>query len=209
MSLDNLVIDFMSVGGENYLLKKEELNFQIVPSNEQNETEYLSFIDLGECETILREFYKISDDEKLIVVKVDFQNTGYLVPKVEYDVYNPYTLEKLDLGLCNQTKIDILVPVILNEEDLFKYNTSSEYYKDLCFTYTTEEGTDITLDDRKNEYIDKNMSLCESNCEYTGYKNTTKKAVCNCEVKKNITLTPEPPLESAVLPQACTPDCRR
>ena len=84
-----------------------------------------------------------------------------------------------------------MVPVILNEEELFKFNTSSEYYKDLCFTYTTEEGTDITLDDRKNEYIDKNMSLCESNCEYTGYKNTTKKAVCNCKVKKNITLSSE------------------
>ena len=83
------------------------------------------------------------------------------------------------------------MPVSLNEEDLFKYNTSSEYYNDLCFTYTTEEGTDIILDDRKNEYVDYNMSLCESNCEYTGYNNETKKAICNCQAKTNITLNSE------------------
>ena len=36
------------------------------------------------------------------------------------------------------------------------------------------------------------MSLCESNCEYTEYNNIIKKAVCNCEVRKdNISLNSE------------------
>ena len=30
------------------------------------------------------------------------------------------------------------------------------------------------------------MFLCESNCEYTEYNTTTKKSVCNCEVKSKI-----------------------
>ena len=30
------------------------------------------------------------------------------------------------------------------------------------------------------------MSLCESNCDYTYYNSTTKKAICNCKVKNNI-----------------------
>ena len=191
ISLDNLVTDFISAGGDNYLLKQEELNFQIVPADKQNETEDLSVINLGECETILRRIYQIGDDEPLIIVKVDFHNTGYLAPKVEYEVFNPISLEKLDLEVCNEIKIDILVPVSLKEEDLFKYNTSSEYYNDLCFAYTTDEGTDIILDDRQNEYIDNNMSLCTSNCEYTGYNIETKKAICNCQPKTNITFNIE------------------
>ena len=30
------------------------------------------------------------------------------------------------------------------------------------------------------------MFLCESNCEYTEYNISTKKSVCNCEVKSKI-----------------------
>ena len=109
-------------------------------------------------------------------MKSDLYNTGYLTPKVEYEVYNPITLEKLDLVVCNQTKIDIFVPVSLNTKEPFKYNKSSEYYNDLCYAYTTEDGTDINLNDRKIEYAENNMSLCdELNCEYTGYNNITKK----------------------------------
>ena len=191
-SLDSLVNDFLSNGENSLVVNQEDLSLEIVPSDKQNEIGELSVINLGDCEAKLKQKYKINDDESLVIVKIDYYNTGYLVPKVEYDVYNPLTLEKLDLDVCNDTKIDILLPVSLKEDDLFKYNTSSEYYNDFCFPYTTEDGTDIILTDRKNEYVDNNMSLCDSNCEYTGYNNVTKKAVCNCEVRKdNISLNSE------------------
>ena len=191
-SLDSLVNDFLSNGEKNLVVNQEDLSLEIVPSDKQNETGELSVINLGDCEAKLKQKYEINDEESLIIVKIDYYNTGYLVPKVEYDVYNPLTLEKLDLDICNDTKIDILVPVSLKEDNLFKYNTSSEYYNDFCFPYTTEDGTDIILTDRKNEYVDNNMSLCESNCEYTEYNNIIKKAVCNCEVRKdNISLNSE------------------
>ena len=41
----------------------------------------------------------------------------------------------------------------------------------------------IILNDRKNEYIDKNLSLCENNCTFSGYDSDTKKALCECETK--------------------------
>ena len=38
---------------------------------------------------------------------------------------------------------------------------------------TSEEGTDLTLYDRKNNYNEKNMSLCEINCTLKYYDSNT------------------------------------
>ena len=46
---------------------------------------------------------------------------------------------------------------IFDPEDLF--------FNDLCFPFQTENGTDITLQDRRQD-IFQNLSLCEENCEY-------------------------------------------
>ena len=190
-TLENLVSKYIREIGDNLKIEEENLNFQIISTELQDEYDNISFINLGECETRLRGKYNITSNYSLIIAKIDLYNTGYSIPKVEYDIYNPITKEKLDLDICNDTKIDILVPVILNEDELFLYNTSSDYYNDLCFPYTTTEGTDIILDDRKNEYINNNMSLCEDNCEYTGYNIETKKAICNCNVKMATALISE------------------
>ena len=52
----------------------------------------------------------------------------------------------------------------------------------------TENGTDITLTDRKNEYNENNMALCEVNCKYDGYNSKVKKSKCECEIKSNMSL---------------------
>ena len=41
--------------------------------------------------------------------------------------------------------------------------------------------------DRQNEYKNNNYSLCESNCDYTNYNTTTKKALCECKPKGSFT----------------------
>ena len=92
---------------------------------------------------------------------------------------------------CKDIKIKINTPVKIDEKNEFKYNPLSDYYKDVCFTYTSESGTDISLKDRKNEFFNKNMSLCEQNCDYKEYYSDTKKVSCECEVKIKIPLISE------------------
>ena len=70
---------------------------------------------------------------------------------------------------------------------MFKYNISCDYYNDICFPFTIEYKTDIILIDRRKEYIN-NMSLCESNCELTGYKFNKKEAICECNIKIKLPL---------------------
>ena len=84
--------------------------------------------------------------------------------------------------------MNINIPVTLNEEEIFKYDPKSEYYTDDCNPYTTENGTDILLSDRQNEFINNNMSLCESGCEFEKYDAEKKMVMCKCELSKLIYL---------------------
>ena len=122
---------------------------------------------------------------------MDIYREGSSIPIIEYEVYDSNTKNLLNLSICNDTKIQMLVPVIIDEKNINKYNSSDEYYNDICYTYTTESGRDIILNDRKNEFIINNMSICETKCEYEGYELDSKKAKCECEVKIRIPLMSE------------------
>ena len=41
----------------------------------------------------------------------------------------------------------------------------NNYYNDICCKATSESGTDISLKDRRKEFVENNMALCEENCE--------------------------------------------
>ena len=68
--------------------------------------------------------------------------------RVDYEIFNFETKEQLNLTICQNTKIKILMPAIIDENEEFKYNISSDYYNNICYIYTTKNGTDITLKDR-------------------------------------------------------------
>ena len=60
------------------------------------------------------------------------------------------------------------------------FNENSSFYKDKCTPFTTENGTDILLNDRQNTYYNENIDLCENTCVYVNYNSTTKRAKCQC-----------------------------
>ena len=64
-----------------------------------------------------------------------------------------------------------------------KFNTSSGYFNDICYTTTTDDGTDISLKDRKNEYIEGDYIICQDDCEFSAYNFEIKKAKCECLAK--------------------------
>ena len=90
-------------------------------------------IIFDKCENILRENYNISKDELLYIKKIDIFEEGMNIPKIEYEVYRKISkryLEKLNLSICKNTDIDILVPIILSE-NIDILNSSSGYYNDI------------------------------------------------------------------------------
>ena len=150
-------------------------------------------INLGLCENILKQAYNISNNTSLYLLIIDVEQEGMKIPKVEYEVYNINNEDNfmlLNLSLCKNIKIDISIPVEIND-NIDKYNASSGYYNDLCYQTKSIYGTDICLEDRRDEFIKNNLTLCEENCELSDYDYIYKKAKCSCEIKIKIPLLEE------------------
>ena len=174
---------------------KENLIFILTSTKNQKnlENENNITMDLGECENILKKSYGISLNESLYILQILSEEEGMKIPKLEYEVYYPfydnnnnYNLTKLNLALCKDIKISVSIYVEINDT-LDKYNPKSDYYNNICYKYTTESGTDICLKGRQNEFVEKNMSLCEENCELIDYNYSSKKVQCSCDIKLKVT----------------------
>ena len=180
-----LIFNTINEEKQDLIIEEDSMVYQLTSPNNQNNNEYYNYsiILLGDCEKKLREHYNINDNRTLIIFKLEYFEEGSLIPIVEYEIYYPYKNEKLNLSICEDIPIDLVIPVTINENEIYKYNLSSDFYNDICFPYTTENGTDIILTDRKNEYYKKNLALCEDNCVFVKYDKRTKKAICQCKVK--------------------------
>ena len=95
--------------------------------------------------------------------------------------------------MCEADTISLYIPVELNEELLALYeelqnsgydlfNIEDPFYNDICATYTTSDGTDVLLSDRKNDYYSNNYTTCQSNCEYASFDSESKLLKCECTV---------------------------
>ena len=172
--------------GEDEVIETEKITvtFTTTQNQKNNQNSSVTIVDLGECENILRKYYNISKNQTIYMKKIEVVQDGMNIPKIEYDVYSKIgnKLEKLNISVCENTKIYLSIRTILSDS-LDIYNSSSGYYNDICYTATSESGTDISLNDRKNEYANK--ALCQDECELSDYDYTTQKVNCSCDVKES------------------------
>jgi hypothetical protein len=138
MRKDNIFISFTTLNKKNNYLNDNKIN-----------------INLGKCEKILKNFYNISHNYSLYILLIEIKLNEIRIPKIEYEVYYPLNnnnLFPLNLSLCKKEKIDLLIPILLNDS-IEKYDPKSNYYNDICSKATSNSGIDINLNDRKNEYF--------------------------------------------------------
>ena len=99
-------------------------------------------IELGECETLLRQFYNLTNNNTLYIIKIEVKQNGMKFN--EYDVYSKLggiNLVKLNISICRETKIALSIPITLPHElDTFYspynydiFNSSSDFCNDICF----------------------------------------------------------------------------
>ena len=190
--LDHLLKNLLNGDKKDLIKIVNNSLYQITTTYNQNyqENKTNSSIIFGECENILKKKYNLSQNESLIIFKMEHNIEGLLIPLITYQIFNPKTKQIMDLNYCRASNISIKIdiPVLIKENKLFKYEQNSAYYEDICYTYTTENNTDIALYDRYIEFNKKNLSLCPSNCLYNKYDNISKKVTCICEIQNNIFL---------------------
>ena len=188
-SIDTLLLNIVE-NKISYIIKEESQIYQIstISYQKENKDSNLTIIDLGKCENILKKANGIDEDEELIIFKIDNFFQGFNIPIIEYVLFNQNGNLKLNLSYCDETLVKYYIPLSLsiNQNELYKYNSSSQFYNDGCYQYKSEYGTDMTLYDRKNDYNEKNLSLCEVNCLFKGYNSKTLKVECECIIKNKI-----------------------
>ena len=160
-----------------------------------DETSYLSIIDLGECGKLIKDYYNIPEGQSLILLKYEKITEIVSERNIQYELYHPITKELLNLTICENTAIDVYVPVNFPEEtkqiyeelekqgyDLFNPNDS--FYQDICTPFKSKDGTDVLLSDRKNDYYKNHNdnTQCQGNCKYVDYLSNLNYLKCECNV---------------------------
>mgnify|MGYP002626427099 CR=1 FL=1 len=179
----NITSLLANIDHENFFKKIDNKKYLI--STLSNQEQNLSFIDLGDCETKLKN-KNDNITEELIIYKIETIYDGIKIPIIEYDIYLKNGT-KLNLDICkNNNSITYFLPVSIDSSEIFKYDPESSFYNDRCDKYTSGNGTDMTLYDRKIEYNICNLSLCEVNCTFKGYDINTSKVECDCKINTGI-----------------------
>ena len=182
--INDLLNDIINKG-KNITKSIGKITLQLIEIENQKKDSNISLIDFGECEQILRDNYGL-ENSSILLYKIDIPIEGYSTISVQYELYETYNYTLLNLDYCNKSSINIHVPVKINENEVDKYNPSSEFYNDICYPHSNENGADVILVDRKNEFIDNNLTLCDDDCEFKEYDSINEKAICKCKVKKSM-----------------------
>ena len=104
--------------GIDEIIETEKMKITLTTTENQrnNINENLTYVNLGECEELLREFYNLTNNSALYMIKLEISQEGMKIPKIEYYVYsklNGKNLIKLNLSECQNTKISLSIPVML------------------------------------------------------------------------------------------------
>ena len=155
----------------------------------------ISSIDLNECEDILKKEYNISDP--LTILKIDLKRKDTPTTQVEYLIINPENGDILNISKCDNVKIDIYSPsnfsqdyhnliIQMKEQGYDIFDPKDPFYNDICSPYNSENDTDVLLIDRKKDFYNPNLSLCEDICEYKHFDIKVSKVKCECDKKTEI-----------------------
>ena len=113
--------------------------------------------------------------------------------EIEYPLHD-YINESVSINKRNsEYLVENIIQMNKDFPEVDISNLSDSFYNDVCFLFTSDVGTDMTLNDRRQEYY-INYSLCEDNCTLINVKNkdTNPRAVCICDMKTHLFFNQKP-----------------
>ena len=110
--------------------------------------------------------------------------------KVEilYPLSNYYNEASLLSSRNKENLTDNIYNMYLHYPDVELSNISDPFYNDICNTFKTDVDTDMTLNDRRDEYYIA-ASLCEDGCEIVKISNKESNepaSLCKCNLKYEV-----------------------
>ena len=180
------------------IIEYQDIKFEVLNSSIVKGLDcdcHLGSIDLGECETILKNYYNLDTLLPLIILLINSNSkSDSLVNTLNYYIYSQNG-EKLDLSLCSDIKISVYNTIrdngtvnidlikLLTNEGINLFDINDIFYQDRCFPFGLN-GNDVTINDRIKD-IYYNISICESKCDFLEYNEVNKRVECDCTIKNN------------------------
>ena len=149
-------------------------------------------VNFGNCYNKVQNKYNITEDLIVLVInKMDESNN----PLTSYSFFDPKSGEKLSTEICNNdtiliveniltlleennTNYDLMIDLI--EQGINIFNSSDDFFSNLCYDYNLKTSKDIALKDRLKLFY-PNISLCDSKCSQTSVNLEQKTANCECQ----------------------------
>ena len=169
-------------------------------NNDINKNDFVSELNITDCEYDLKNKINIPDDMEIIVVKIDLRRNDTISTQVEYELFDPVAKSLIDLSSSTCKSIVYKSPIYVNDSyykkikeihkegyDIFFINNL--FYSDICVPfYDKNFNADLTLEKRQIVYYYMNANLCEKKCTYDGFDIEPLKAICSCPIKTVVDL---------------------
>ena len=199
-SIENLVKTYSSEYSytDNHVTqyKNEEYNTIIYKNKDCINELSLDFpeINFGNCYNKIQTENNITDDLIIAIINIIEDDNN---PITSYSFFDPKTGDKLNTEICKNDTILIEENILslLNENmsnynakiSLMKqginiFNSTDEFYTNLCYDYNYDTKKDIAFQDRLKVFY-PNISLCDPGCTQTSIDFENFTATCECQFK--------------------------
>ncbi len=140
------------------------LSLSIIKFDNTSSSSSNFYLDISECESLLKELELINNTSSLYILQIEINREDEVVNQFEYSIYLSNGT-KVNLTLCSGTKVNITTSInktlVENYEKAFNifnkygydiYNVEDPFYIDICSIFTSDNDTDVALDDRKKDH---------------------------------------------------------
>ncbi len=168
---------------DDLIVNGESEIYEIMEIDHQNLYEDLTFIDFSQCINYLKLQQNLLNIHQFYVFKIEHLLPSYKIPVIEYLIFID-TGQILD---CDNQPLYYKIKVKnIDEESLYLYNKSSDYYNEECMVYKSKNDTDLTLYSRRMDYNKNFMSVCEKDCDFINYNPSSSIVECKCNSNSRI-----------------------
>ena len=179
----NLILEQVYNNNENLIMQTNENIYQISSFKNGIEFKTNTKINFTDIQDEFSKIFILNSDSRLVIFSTEIHIKGIYIPIVQYSIYDLETGTKLDLNKASNIEIIIKVPAKINTTQDYKHNPFHKYYYDPCIREESDDGFDLTIDTRIDEYAKNNYSLCEVNCEFISLDTESKIVTCKCKIK--------------------------
>ena len=213
---NNISIELTSVK-----LELEKLAELLSGKTTTETTNTTSILDISECEEVLKKKYGLKDEEQLMIIKGDTLkqlSEQYLGNQVDYQLFSTSLGAFLPLKDCKEKQATVTITNPFNIENLFSqlasktgsvinngydaFSSESPFYNDVCTPFTNENGNDVLLDERRSDYFNEVLNICEKGCTFIEYNPNSHLYSCKCPVKDQINGQNDNQIVSKELPES-------